>query len=787
LIIAKPRLRYLTILLLSFSFVAAYLCFLFLPGIFDIWNHRATDQLFVLRSALPRFRPSYNHKVVHVDLTNASIARLDLRYLSRSHYGAVIRNLGKMGVAAQIWDFIFPARMDPADDAAMIDAVRSAGNVYFGLAFDLYRKARLPGEVVTEGPDRDVTRRNRWRLKVEGDDSWLYTGGNPLLTFRELALASRGLGSISIRFDRDGVLRRVPLIVRYGDGYFPTLPFRVVCDTLGVSPDRIVIRPGRDIVLGNAAMPGSDRKTDIHIPIDRQGNILVNTVGPWERMDHYNFADILKASEDRFELEMWAEELRGKIVVVSDVSTGAADLGPIPGDPNYPLSGIHANLIHNILTRSFLKEAAPGQMLLIELAILALLSVMAFRFSSLQLTAGIISLTVIYFGAAVLLFLYAGLLVNLVRPGLMIFFAGVSILVARYVNEEREKQESLRQRDGIRATFGRYLSTEVVEQLLGSPHGLEMTGESREITILVSDLRGFTALTATLPPSTVIDILNRYLERMIEIVALHGGTINELQGDGILAFFGAPLEIGEEADRAVACAIAMQNGLEEINNTQRRLFLPELSIGIGIDTGTVVVGNIGSKRRAKYSAVGTPMNTAFRIESYTTGGQILISPRTMEKAGSRIEYRKTLEVTFKGVAGPVTLYDVIGIDGPYQATLKVSAPDTPTALDTPLPIALFILDGKQVSDVPLAGRIVSLGAVTAEIEMESPPERYDNVKIAPNPEMAGYGSEIYGKVTEITEPTTPETGGRVVVRFTWLPEAAKQRLSEGFEPKETTS
>ena len=237
------------------------------------------------------------------------------------------------------------------------------------------------------------------------------------------------------------------------------------------------------------------------IPIDDHGNMVVNYIGPWGRMDHYNFADILNASDDRDELEIWAEELKGKIIIVSDVSTGSTDVGPVPTDANFPLSGVHANVIHNILTESFLRELSGWELLLIEVILMAAIFFLCIRFSSLAFSFGIVLLAMLYIAVAMAGFFYGQLIFNLVRPLLMIGFAMVAIVVYRYILEEKEKMESLRQRDFIRHTFGRYLSSEVVEELLGSPAGLKMSGENREVTFLVSDLRGFTSLTSSLSPN----------------------------------------------------------------------------------------------------------------------------------------------------------------------------------------------------------------------------------------------------------------------------------------------
>lgn len=218
--------------------------------------------------------------------------------------------------------------------------------------------------------------------------------------------------------------------------------------------------------------------------------------------------------------------------------------------------------------------------------------------------------------------------------------------------------DGLRQRDYIRDAFGRYLSKEIVEELLGSLDGLKLGGEMREITILVSDLRGFTSMASRLSPHNVIDILNRYLGRMVDILMTHRGTVDEFQGDGILAFFGAPIAADDDQERAVACAIEMQTALVEINEEQRRRGLPELRMGISINTGDVIVGNIGSEKRSKYGAVGSTINEAYRIESYTVGGQILISPSVQERIAGLVQIQSTQEVQFKGLQEPVTLYSV---------------------------------------------------------------------------------------------------------------------------------
>ncbi len=219
----------------------------------------------------------------------------------------------------------------------------------------------------------------------------------------------------------------------------------------------------------------------------------------------------------------------------------------------------------------------------------------------------------------------------------------------------------------MRRTFGRYLTDEVVASLLESPSGLKFGGERRKVTIMLSDLRGFSAISERLPPEQVVTILNLYLGVMSDIITHYHGTINEFIGDGIFVMFGAPIYRKDDSQRAIACAVAMQAAMDNVNEQNRALGLPKIEMGIGINTGEVVVGNIGSQKRAKYTVVGNHVNLTARIESYSVGRQILISEDTYKDAGTAIvETRGQIQVEPKGIKEPITLYEVSGIGGKHN-------------------------------------------------------------------------------------------------------------------------
>jgi len=276
----------------------------------------------------------------------------------------------------------------------------------------------------------------------------------------------------------------------------------------------------------------------------------------------------------------------------------------------------------------------------------------------------------------------------------------------------------------------------------------------------------------------VIKVINRYLECMMDTIVNYRGTVNEIEGDGILSFFGAPLAGSDDVERAVACAIAMQRKMEEFNQVQRRLNMPELMMGIGIDTGEVVVGNIGSEKRAKYTAMGSPVNTAYRIESSTVGGQVLVSASTFEKVRSILKIDRILKVPFKGLAKPVTLYEVKGIDGNYPLSMPKKKSDALIKLETPLAVSCFLLEGKTVSESSIQGHITDLGKSFAEVLLSEQVDIYSNLKILLDLQKAPGAYEIYAKVVSLDKSDSLASRCKARLEFTYLPEDVKAFLEE---------
>jgi adenylate cyclase len=633
------------------AFAAANLCLWLLPGVFVPLNAQLLDRLFRLRHAVEHLRPAYNETIVHIDINNSAIQRLNNYYLNRSYYAQVIRNLAAMGTAVQAYDFIFASRLNPDDDQALIEAVRAAGTVYFGLAFLLTPSATATPKGSESEEVRRYLQETKWPLQVIGNPSGLYFGRDPLTTFIPLASAAKGLGFINIKPDSDGVFRRIPLVVKYGNGCYPSFALRVVCDYLGVAPEKITITPGRDITLKDVRRPGG-ASHDIVIPIDDFGNMLVNFIGPWERMTHYSFADIYNASETPDEMEIWTQELKGKIVLVSDVSTGSSDLGPVPTDLSFPLSGLHANAIHNILTEEFLREAPPMAMLMVELVLAAIILALSLRLATPFFPIHMVALAAGYLIFVAFCFFKARLVLGTIGPLLTMFFAGIFVTAYRYFIGAKEKEV-------LRRTFEAYFPPLVVKKIMAHPELLALGGQKKELTVLFSDIKDFTTHSAALSPAQIQHFLNEYFEAMVEVVFRYQGTVDKYIGDGLMVFFGDPEPQPDHALRCVRAAMEMQKKTAELREQWRQSGGFPISIRIGINTGEVVVGNMGSSRRLAYTVLGSAVNLAQRLETNAPAGGILISQRTYELVKGEIAAHPVGALKVKGIETPVSAHEVL--------------------------------------------------------------------------------------------------------------------------------
>ena len=326
----------------------------------------------------------------------------------------------------------------------------------------------------------------------------------------------------------------------------------------------------------------------------------------------------------------------------------------------------------------------------------------------------------------------------------------------------------------IRETFGRYLSDEIVNTILESPKGMALGGEKRLVTILMSDLRGFTPLSERLQPDQLVNLLNLYFDVMTDIIFRYQGTIDEFIGDAILAIFGAPITRENDAKRAVACALEMQLAMAQVNQRINELGFPKIAMGIGINTGEIVVGNIGSAKRMKYSVIGRHVNLTSRIESYTVGGQVLTSQSTLDACDNLLRVDSQMEVLPKGVKEPITIYEIGGISGNFNISLPEKQPTSFTELAHPLQISMASLESKHTSALEISGQIVSLSENAAEIVANIDWPELTNLK------LSLYDSQENIVTRELFAKTKKHSDGtkhRIRIEFTSVPPEATAFLN----------
>jgi class 3 adenylate cyclase len=326
-------------------------------------------------------------------------------------------------------------------------------------------------------------------------------------------------------------------------------------------------------------------------------------------------------------------------------------------------------------------------------------------------------------------------------------------------------------------SFSRYAPEEIVRDVVVSGREAMLSGERRDVTVLFSDLRGFSATAGRLPPEDVVEILNDHFDQLVAIVVRHHGFVVDFLGDAVFAVFGAPRADARHAERAVQCAMEMQAARTARNGAHRARGWPPLEMGVGLNTGPAVVGNMGSRQRIKYGVVGHVVNVAARIETLTVGGQVLVADATREALTDRLEADGPLEAEGKG-AGALRVWDVRGLRTD-DALLTLRPPIGDLAvLDPPLVAEIRLVLGKQVDHRAYAARVVRLGASGADLESDAPWATFSAVHVVLPAARAG--EHLLGLDAKVVALPVGERGRRAVVRFTgadWETQARVEALA----------
>lgn len=687
-------------------------------GLMQGWELAVYDQFLRLRPLEPR-----DERVAIVGMTEADYRNLGRVIIPDEMYAAVIEQLKAQNPRVIGLDDYRDYPIEPGT-AALVKVFETTPNL-IGI-----RKVAGESDLETIGPPPALAERNQ-------------------------------VGANDVVVDADGVVRRALINLETEDtGLILSFSMFVAAKYLEGEGLGIGLAPDTDNwwQLGETVLRPFSPHDGGYIRTDDGGyQVLLNYRGGVRAFDWLSFSDVLEGRMP----EGWATD---RVILLGAIGDSARDLFMTPygnhliASPR-PMPGVelHGHMTSQLLSavlddRPLIRSASePLEMLWIILWT-GVGAVMIWVLRHTERTWwGATKMWGISGGAIALLLGtgYVALIhawwIPVVPP--LLGFLGAAVSITAYV---------ARTAGEIRRTFGRYLTDEVVANLLEHPEGLKMGGERRKITILTSDLRGFTALSERLPPEEVVKILNFYLSYMADIITAYQGTIDEFMGDGILVLFGAPTQREDDPQRAIACAIAMQRSMAEINQQIEAWGLPKLEMGIGINTGEVVVGNIGSEKRTKYGVVGSQVNLTYRIESYTTGGQLLISESTLQGANADIHIDDQLEVMPKGVKNPITIYAVGGIGAPYDLELPREV-EHYFPLAQPLAVQYTILDGKHISTTQTPGELWQLSEKGAVIRLTPGavvPDPLNNLKLAvvDLPDNPAGSDDIYAKVIQAPQP-----------------------------------
>lgn len=314
------------------------------------------------------------------------------------------------------------------------------------------------------------------------------------------------------------------------------------------------------------------------------------------------------------------------------------------------------------------------------------------------------------------------------------------------LNKQLEARNEL-----LHQVFGRYFSDEVMEKILDHPQGASIGGEKKDMTVMMADLRGFTAMSQRMDSDEMMDLLNYYFGKMIEVIRSYKGTVIELLGDGILAVFGAPITSVHHTQRAIAAAITMQNTMNEINAYCAKRNYNSLEMGIGIHRGIVFIGNIGSDEIMRYNVVGRVVNECARIESYSVGGQVLVSDSTIQDIRLKCTTRELTEIKAKGVEIPIKVHKVTALKGEYACKLKYEEETHMYAVKEPMFVELHIIKGKLVEPKPVIATIEAFSYKSAIVYCEDNSELsvFHDVRIKKADENGRiFFDDVYAKVIQ---------------------------------------
>lgn len=574
--------------------------------------------------------------VVIVAIDNKSVKEIGRWPWSREIIGDLIKGMAENGVKVAALDVVFSETQNPGSDAALAESIALSGNVIAG---HFFRNEMHPidPEILAQIQSSKIQ-----RLQIDAGVTSV-----PLIEYANLdaniALIGQGAlgyGYFNVISDTDGLFRQLPLLMLYKGDIYPSMVLQALKyytqETAHVSIGRSGVRA---ITLGKYT-----------IPSNHEGALSVNFYGPGGSIKTYSAVDIIKK-------RLPPEALQGKLAFVGFTEMGIYDVRPTPFDAVLPGVEIHATVAANTLEQNFIIHNSST--ILIERVTLFLLPLVLALLLGLAPSASLgflagSGLSAVYLVVNYLLFSRYLLDLSMLSPLMALGLTTIGSEIYRSLVIDRKGRY-------MKKAFSNYVSADLVAQIMKNPDSLKLGGEKREISILFSDIRGFTTLSEKLSPEDLVQVLNEYLNPMTQIVLEEKGTLDKYIGDAVMAIYNAPLDVADHADHACRSALKMMIKLDELNRSFIERGIQTIDIGIGINTGDAVVGNMGAAMRFDYTAIGDNVNLASRLEGLNKmyGTHIIVSESTKLLAGIDLPFREIDLVAVKGKQHPVPIYELM--------------------------------------------------------------------------------------------------------------------------------
>ncbi len=641
----KVVFHFLTFMLLSLLLSTAYLSYSFL---FSSFEKRIDDTYFKIRGKKPG-----DKNIIIVDIDEKSLKELGQWPWSRDKVAQIIKNLTDYGAGIIGLDIVF-AEKDNSSPKLVLKKLglkyKNAPDYDAILADTISKSPTIAGYVFVLGDDGikpGASPKNNMIVieKNKGKSSYLIKAYRAILNIPILQQAAYSNGYFNTVPDSDGVVRSIPLFISYNDMPYPALTLEMFRIAMGVN--KVFINYGKNGI-------ESIKIGDEIIPTDRYGRMLINYKGPQKSYRYISAVDIYNKRVKKSDIE-------GKVVLIGTSAAGLLDLRSTPFDSAYPGVEAHANAIDNMLHQDFISRpswAVGADIISIVLALFILFLVLLvpnaiFGFIALVVMDALVLVSHCY------LMIHKGIMLNTIFPFLAI---NIFFLIGEIVNYFLESK----QKEIIKKKFAAKVSPAVMNELIKNQDNNILEAKEEMITIFFSDIRGFTTISEKIGDAkSLIEVLNDYMTPMVDIITSHKGTVDKFIGDAIMAYWNAPMPVKNHADEALKASIEQIKKLREINNKTKTKRGVYIDIGIGLNSGLSVVGEMGSIGRSDYTCIGDAVNLASRSEGLCKpyGAKIVLTQFTKELLKEdNYKIRELDVVRVKGKSEPVTVYECFGDD-----------------------------------------------------------------------------------------------------------------------------